>query len=755
MTWKPGPGAASRMWFCLPVAVMGVAASLVLGFVTQTQEGIRIRAGLETQAARMAKDIENRLADGIRPISILALFLQTETVPVADHFSGLAHKLERLGIPVGRLAWEPRVPGDQREAFEAEARAAGLVDYRIVKLTPDGAFLPADPAPEYFPIRLQATQGNFPSALGYDIASDGRRREIMETARDLGEPVAMRPRIFQAALRQAPTYLMYWPLYRDGMDPGSVGERRQLLSGYATAAVKLDDLLNHALREVALTQATLVFRARNPAPDDVLDFVASYGPQTGLTISLPNQTAPVLFGTIFEHRFTLLHQEWALTVAFPASVSDPQRDARPMLVTGLGLLATMALTGIVFVVGRQAERDRAGRRETEGLMDDLEETNKALTTANDLLSNREKASIGLAHARTRFLASASHDLRQPLHALALFTSALTRRVTDPTAAELVGNIRELGLSMQGMFTSLLDLSRLDTGSVQVRMHRCDLDALTGRLLTEYAPRAETKGLSARKAGRFPPVETDPALLEAVLRNLIDNAIKFTDDGGILIAGRTRCGVLAVEVWDTGPGIPEDQCDRIFAEFERLEATARKPGFGLGLPIVRKLCVLIGASVSVCSRPGHGSRFTVALPPSAPPDNAVAPVPDSISRAVACSTMLLVDDDPTVLAALSLELQDLGHLVHGASSAAEGLRLIEGPTAFDMAILDLRLAGRYDGWALAAAWRARRPNTPVVVMTGSTDAETLRRVHDSGLPALFKPVAPQILHRVIASLLGRA
>jgi signal transduction histidine kinase len=750
MKREPGRRTASRTWFCLPVAIVGVTASLVLGFVVSIQEDIRIKGGLEIQAARLANGIEKRLDEGMRPISILALFLETDGARSPERFAAMALKVKSLGIPIGRMNWVPRVPDEQREAFEAEARAAGLSDYRIVKLTPDGNFVPADREPEYFPIRLETTTLGFPGALGYDVVSDPTRRAIAELARDLGEPVALRTRLIQVELLRTPAYTIYWPLYRDGTVPASVAERRRLLSGYVTAAVRLDELLNHALRDSLPSVATAVFRARNPTADSRMDPVGWYTPDTELTIYQPGMSPPSLPIHVFEQRFVLLHHAWVLSIAFPDAVATRLRDSMPLLAGSLGLTITLALTGLVYLVGFQAERDRGRRRQTEDLMADLEQTNQALTISNAHLGDRERASIGLAHARTRFLASASHDLRQPLHALALFTSALTRRVTDPSAAELVANIHALGLSMQGMFTSLLDLSRLDTGSIQVRIGPCDLDALIGRLLVEYTPRARAKNLSVRKAGRFPVLDTDPSLLESVLRNLLDNAIKFTDRGGILIASRTRRGARVIEIWDTGPGIPAQQQDRIFEEFERLEDSSAKPGFGLGLPIVRKLCALIGASVSVCSRPGHGSLFAVTLPLRGVPAMPATVGQRNQARPVETKSILLVDDDTSVSRALTVELVDCGHRVFAATNTADGLRLIQSSHMFDIAILDLRLGGKHDGWALADAWRARRPGRPVVLMTGSTDAETLRRVRDSGLPVLFKPVAPHILHGVIAS-----
>ena len=745
-----GRGTASRTWFCLPVAIVGITASLVLGFVVRIEEDTRIRAGLETQAARLAKDIEKRLDEGMRPISVLGLYLETAIVRSPERFNALATKVESLGIPVGRMNWVPRVLDEKRVAFEAEARAAGLTDYRIVKLTPDGKFVPADREPEYFPIRLETTSLGFPGAIGYDVVSDDIRRAIAELARDLGEPVAGRPRLNQVELQRTPAYTIYWPLYRSRFVPASIAERRRLLSGYVTAAVRLDALLNYAMRDALPSAATIVFRGRNPTAESRIDPVAWYTPETELTIYQPGMSSPTLSVNVFEQRFVLLNHTWDLSVAYPNAVAARLRDNMPLLVASLGLTITLALTGLVYVVSDQAERDRSRRWETEVLMAELEQANDALMGANALLSDRERASVSLAHARTRFLASASHDLRQPLHALALFTSALARRVSDPSAVDLVANIHALGLSMQGMFTSLLDLSRLDTGSIQARIAPCDMGTLIGRLLVEYTPRAKAKKLSVRKAGRFPVLDTDPSLLESVLRNLIDNAIKFTDRGGILIAGRTRGDAWVIEIWDTGPGIPAQQLDRIFEEFERLEDTGAKPGFGLGLPIVRKLCALIRARVSVCSRPGHGSRFAVTLPMARVPGTLAVSNPHIDSRPSVANTILLVDDDANVSRALTLELADCGHRVFAAATVADGMRLIQSDLAFDMAILDLRLGGKHDGWVLADAWRARRGGSPVVLMTGSTDAETLRRVRDSGLPVLFKPVAPRMLHRAIAS-----
>ena len=740
---------APRTWFCLPVAIVGLIASATLGIATRLDEETQIRAGIETQAAAIAKGAAIRLDQQIKPLSVLASTLEALPTPSANNFAIIARNIQALGVPFARLGWEPRVTAARKDVFEAEARMAGYPGYRITQFPSGAAAEPVDPSGEYFPVRLEATRDGVPSILGYDIASDPERRTAIELARDRGEPVAMRPRAGRIVRPQRSAYVIYWPLYQGGSRPVTQAERRARLTGYVTVFVYLDDLLNHAMRDMPPLPETILFRARNPGETGPLELIGWYNRYSGLTVAAPDTSEPVSSAWSCDQVFTLLHQTWQLTMSFPDTVVAARRSATPALVTGLGTVMTLGLTAIVFAMARAAEADRADRRDTEILIDELAEANRALTVANAQLSDRERASTSLAHARTRFLASASHDLRQPLHALALFTTALGRRVTDPTAIELVDSIHQLGLSMQGMFNSLLDLSRLDTGAIEPRMRPCDLGGLIARLVAEYAPSAKAKGLTLRGAGRFPAIESDPGLLESVLRNLIDNAVKFTDRGGVLIAGRPRSTAWVVEIWDTGPGIGPDETDRIFEEFERLEGSVKKPGFGLGLPIVRKLCALIGASVTLCSKPGRGSRFTVVLPhplsaPSTSSDE--APVLPATEGA---KTILLVDDDPAVLRALSLELSDRGHRVFAADNTGSAIRFMESDTDYDLAILDIRLGGRYDGWLLAGKWQVRHPNVPVILMTGSTDALTLRKVRDSGLPALFKPVAPDLLHRVIA------
>lgn len=754
-TGAAGQRADRSVWrryvVCAVMAALGISASVLLGVITADTERNSAIAELHSRATLIGKHIENRIEDVLLPLSALAVFLESQPSPNAEAFRATARKLQTLGVPIARLSWEPRIQGSMRETFEADARRDGLDGYQIRQMAQDGELVPADPSEEYIPIRLEATDHGFPSLMGFDMASDPVRRAALVMARDTGRPIGIFPQLRQVEVRGRPVYLVVWPLFDAGPSPETPEDRRRRLTGFVSVLMPLHDIIVYAMSNIGLTSETVLFQAATAGSDSRLIPIAIAGPGEQPRMIAAGAAPERLGDAVFHFNFRNLLQQWAVSLGYPATALQTHVGSVGWLVGVLAMAASTALVAALFIVMRNAERDRRQRLGVETLMTALEDSNHALSQANLNLRDREQASVALARDRTRFLAAASHDLRQPLHALLLFTTALSRRVTGEEATSLVRSISEIGLSLQAMFNSLLDLSRLDMGAVHARVAPAALDPLVRKLVAEFTPQAREKGLSLRVAGRFPTVRTDTGLLESVLRNLIGNAIKFTDRGGVLIAGRQRGWRVSVEIWDTGPGIPDDKCAEIFDEFTRLDDTAGKPGFGLGLPIVRRLCDLIGATLHLWSRRGRGSRFAVLLPiavvdPSAPE----VPTTDTTGPA---RRILVVDDEPVVLRALHLELSDQGHVVTAVATAKEAFHLIDGPQCFDCAIFDLNLSGRNAGWDLVSAWRRRCPDRPVIVMTGSTDPETLRRVDEWALPTLFKPVPAEALHAALANPAG--
>ncbi len=368
-------------------------------------------------------------------------------------------------------------------------------------------------------------------------------------------------------------------------------------------------------------------------------------------------------------------------------------------------------------------------------------------------------------AKTRFLAAASHDLRQPIHALGLSFSALSEMVRGHETAPLVAQVDACIDAIRQMLEALLDISKLDAGVVQAQPSDIELCALLRRLETELVPLARQGGNRLRvRTARIPLVRSDAAMLECILRNLIGNALRYTQDGKVLVTARRRGDATRIAVRDTGIGIPEDQLDEIFLEFRQLSnpARARGKGLGLGLAIVQRLTKLLGHPLGVRSRLGQGSCFWIDVPrargPAAAPGTAATaqrtparPVP-AATRADA--TVLVLDDDGAVREAMAALLPTWGYRVLTVGTVAEALALA-AREPFDLLVADYRLPGDLScAEAIDTLQRRRGRAVPVLVITGDTAPERLQEAQSLGLPLLHKPVQPARLRAALRNLAAR-
>ena len=411
------------------------------------------------------------------------------------------------------------------------------------------------------------------------------------------------------------------------------------------------------------------------------------------------------------------------------------------------------------LVQREAERDR-NQADLQALATTLEarvvERTAALEAKSAELVRAHEAEHAASRAKTGFLAAASHDLRQPLHAASLFAAALARRVEGGEPLRLVASIGEATKTMQGMLDALLDVSRLDGGVMEPYPEWFSIEGMFARLRTEFITAAQAKGLDFRMVGCALWVETDPALLESVLRNLISNAVKFTSSGKVLVGCRRRGGEVRIEVRDTGMGIPRDKIAAAFQEFQRLGGPEqRQPGLGLGLAIVRRLADLLGLKLEVSSTVGRGSCFAVQLPCMV--RARVRPLPEPVeTELVGHRTVLVIDDNPLARAALVRELTDWGCRVVEAGAGEEAARLLveAGDSLPDLIITDLDLGGELNALDLLARLAARHGIAlPTIVITGDTRPETLAELKESGHPWLMKPVDAAALRRAAGALLS--
>jgi len=409
---------------------------------------------------------------------------------------------------------------------------------------------------------------------------------------------------------------------------------------------------------------------------------------------------------------------------------------------------------------------RSALAQAIGLKQRTEQLAAQLRVEKAAADEARRTAEAATRAKTQFFAAASHDLRQPLHAMGLFAEALRQRAHDPEVAALVNSINQSVDALEGLFGELLDITRIDSGGVEVLPGPVSLRDLFARLRLSFEPTAFEKGLALSFHGEQRFAHTDGLLLERILRNLVSNAIRYSEDGGVLVACRPRAGKLVLQVWDSGIGIAEASLPHIFDEFYQvqsqrpLEAHQRK-GLGLGLAIVRRLADLLGAPLSVRSQPGRGSVFTLEVPAGTAPRPLAPPPTGAASRlglGLQAKRILVVEDEPAVRAGLTVLLQAWGAAVDGFDDLDELRAWLAGParSAPDLLIVDYRLPRGHTGIDALAALRARWPERtlPAIVVTGSSlgGHEDEAAQHDFHL--LIKPVPPNKLRAMVAFKLGQ-
>ncbi|MAX53051.1 MAG: hypothetical protein CMH22_13825 [Methylophaga sp.] len=384
-----------------------------------------------------------------------------------------------------------------------------------------------------------------------------------------------------------------------------------------------------------------------------------------------------------------------------------------------------------------------GKRSSESVLNSIQLRFENTELLHQLTISKEKAEQANAR-KTRFLASASHDLRQPVHALNLFTDALSQEPLTDKSNKLLSFMRESVEALSQLLSSLLDISKLDAGIVTPKLTSVDMSDLLNRLYRNFLPLAEKKKLDLRlRCHSAPFVMSDPVLLENILRNLIDNAIKYTSEGGILVSCRSRKNhELWLEVIDTGDGISPVNQEFIFEEFYQINNMQRdrRQGLGLGLAIVKRQALLLGHQLNVKSRQGKGSVFRLCIEQNNH-NNVYSLVEEKEGKPLLTQKnahILVVDDDPLVLEGTKTILENWHYSVSTASGLEQALKIIAA-TKIDIIISDFSLEGT-DGITAIEALRKKSGNDiPALLITGDTAPARIKAAKDSGMALLHKPV----------------
>jgi signal transduction histidine kinase len=479
-----------------------------------------------------------------------------------------------------------------------------------------------------------------------------------------------------------------------------------------------------------------LFLLDNPSTDTLL---------TGILLAAAGLLAPLLAASRPAVYLSLLPALVPLVVALalrPVSAAFPA-SGNSLLLASLAAAFLLVLLRVTLTQNDSLALFLAVRFHNEDLVQQLRSQVEVAARANQ--------------EKTRFLASAAHDLRQPLHALGMFCAALEQRLNNTPEKPLVRNMMNAIEALDGSFGAMLDISRLDAGVVQTAVQTFPIRDVFRRLYQQFGGDAEARHLALRFRATRRIVRSDPLLLERVLANLVQNALRYTRQGGVLVAARRHADGVALEVWDTGLGIADDQKEMIFREFFQIDNPERdrSRGLGIGLAIVQRLCNLLGHPLEMHSRLGRGTVFRLVVPKGdAEAIDVPAPEADTLPpRRAGGITVLLIDDERVIREATRELLRPLHVDVLVAATIAEAVALAkEAGQRIDLILSDWRLRGTENGVEAVREVRAVTGDaTPAVLITGDTSPEILKLAHESGLVILHKPLQPRALVRLVKHL----
>ena len=400
------------------------------------------------------------------------------------------------------------------------------------------------------------------------------------------------------------------------------------------------------------------------------------------------------------------------------------------------------------------------RKMAERLGHAREDLEQQISTATQALREKKEEAEQATQAKSRFLAAASHDLRQPTHALGMFVTRLAQLPHDEQTRQLIGNLELSVRAMQNLLDGLLDISRLEALAVQVKLAPFPLSGLLAQLRQDLAQTAHDKGLQLRIRESAAWVMSDAALMYRILLNLVGNALRYTDHGGVLVACRlVDAGTqVQIQVWDSGIGIaPEHQQD-VFKEFYQVGNLARdrNKGLGLGLSIVQRTAGLLNHTLALVSRPGIGTRFAITLPKVAPATEHVDALHSEHEQQdeLQGAELLVIEDDALVRSALVGLLGGWGIRVHEAQGMAAAQQWVQRGLKPALILSDYRLQDGQNGIDVVLQLRGElRYAVPACLMSGDTDANLMGAAQAAGLTLLHKPVRPAKLRNLLRRLLA--
>ena len=706
-----------------------------------------LRSSFQARVDDSIRRIQQRMLDYEQVLAgVRGLFAASDKVERREFRAFVAAlNIEKSFPGVQSVGWVEMVTGAQKNAHIAAIHREGFPEYAIKP--------PGERDLYAVVVYVEPFSGRNIRAFGQDHYVEPVRRRTIDQARDLGTTlISGKVKLAQETDQRVQAgFQMALPVYKTGLPPNTVTERREQFIGLVGSSFRMDDLMHGILGAHS-----------NSSEIDIEIYDGEYIYEPALMhntdgILQANNQSQARFYTV--QKLKIARHNWTLAAhslpAFEARLDQTKPNLIAMTGAGTGGLLTL-LTWLLMRGRTRALTAALAVRDNEALRLYRNEMQQQVEVATAELAAQKTAAEMANAAKSHFLAAASHDLRQPMHAIGLYVEAMKPLLRGRQAAVTLEKLAASVTALEGLFNAILDVSKLDAGAVQPHWQAISLREFLQDLASSLQMDAAHKGLDLSVRACDATIHGDPQLLERILRNLVSNALRYTERGEVLLSTQSHGDKVVIQVSDTGEGISATDLPRIFDEFYQVHNPARdrSQGLGLGLSIVRRLAVLLDYPLSVQSIPGEGTMFELIVPLCEKPA-----VPFAAQKARPAYTgmqgcIAIVDDDVQVLDALKTLLMGWGlEVVAAESSDTLCAQLADAP---DVLLTDWRLAQGETGQHVVDKLVAKFPGVtiPVLVITGDISLESIDVSRLSKLPALHKPVKPARLRALLTPMLRK-
>ncbi len=774
-------GRRHRMHWSVPAVVLaGLVMTLVLFGLVRQAELASFTTGLESDVALRTDTIINKIDDSQLVVVALRSFLAASDEVNRKDFADFTLPFLHERNEIKALSWNPRITNQQRKRFEElEGSEQQREQFVITERDRKGNVIVAADRDAYYPIRYIEPLADNRKALGFDVGSNPVRLAALEQARDTGKPTATERVLLVQDGQPRYSVLVFNPLYAAGMPVATVAERRQALQGFTVAVLNIEKLLVSALGKSAPIGL----------PFDLLDLSAPKDRQLLHHWSARLQEDGAWFSSLIPtipastRKFSFCGREWALVMTPNRAYLSRNYPLTYWLLLPAGFLLSVLL-GAYFrtlttqqqALEKQVLKRTAELRSSEANLKELNshleervsERTSQLEAAIQALSVSKEQAEAANRAKSIFLANMSHEIRTPLNAVLGFSQIVMRDpALSPEHRHNLQIVNRSGEQLLALINDVIDVAKLEAGRVALEKSVFDLPDLLEQLLEQFRPRAHAASLQLmhESLGDMPHyITADAEKLRHILTNLLDNALKFTQEGGVSLRSRVCCREgqdwLEIEVQDSGQGISPEDCERIFSAFEQAEAgRIHQGGTGLGLTISRDYARLMGGELGVTSSLGHGSCFHLTvpvIPVSGEPDLQQQEHLHRIKRLKPGQPpcrILVVDDRDTNREILVKMLAPLGCVMLEAVNGRAGLEafIAHKPHLVLMDVVMPVMDGREATRRIRALPEGKK--VPIVAVSASVFEDQLQEVLEAGASEfLRKPLREDELYAKLVRLL---